>query len=447
MGIDYYHILEYWLQEAEEPTAGQAPTSDPMMGASVGQPPGSPPPQGGPGGPALQGAGRNPNSPPGPNAEQDQGGDDVTQDPQAPDMPDDEGPQDFEEWKKNFFKLAIKGDPVEMMNNLEPIRDQQGLTPPQRKFVEDNWQILVLRQNANIDKACKNVRKLVKDNLDQNNPAVSVMQHITLTLEESETPQMRDVFIKLAGLYGLKNDLHRKYLAALTGSIQVGGGGSLEDLAYSEKEYSIRFSTRFATQFGELAVGKWSLQQDDPDRYLQEAELERLSDGSPEEKQVLRRRVVIESIAERFKNRAFLIHVVSPDEGAIYAMGWDMSDSLLAGYKEGKIIVRSRDASDSEAMIDDEGAIVPLLDLSIFYLKETGETDDMGKPKTKEVPFMERRDGQLFLNGQLETVRDVSTGMQGIFFKEIPFNGNPSDIRNIMRAVPNLEELLMRRQQ
>lgn len=444
MPIDYYDIA-LWLED-EQPVAGGSPSSDPSMGASAGQPPGAMPQQGGPGpGPALQGAGQN--SPPGPNPDQG-GGEDVTQDPQAPEGMDDEGgSQDFESWKRNFFKLAIKGDPVEMMNALEPIREQQGLTAPQRKFVEDNWNILVLRQNANIDKASKEVRKLIKQNLDRNNPAVSVMQHITNVLEESDTPQIRDVYVKLAGLYGLKSDLHRKYMASLTGSIQVGGGGSMEDLAYSEKDYSIRFSTRFGTQFGEISVGKWSLQQDDPDRYLQEAELERLSDGSPEEKQVLRRRIVIESIAERFRNRAFLIHVVSPDEGAIYCIGWDMADSLLAGYKEGKIIVRSRDASDSEAMIDDEGAIVPLLDLAILYLKETGESDENGRPKTKEVPFMERRDGVLHLNAQLETVRDVSTGMQGIFFKEIPFNGNPSDIKGIMRAVPNLEDILMRRQQ
>lgn len=443
MGIDYYNF-SFWV-EAEQ---GAAP---PPMGGD-GPSTGGAPPAGGPApeaGPPLQGAGQN--SPPGPNQDQggDQGGEDVTQEPAAPMGMDDEegGNQDYEQWKKTFFKLAVKGDPVEMMNALEPIREQQGLTAPQRKFVEDNWNILVLRQNANIDKASKEVRKLIKQNLDRNNPAVSVMQHMTNVLEESDTPQLRDVYVKLSGLYGLKSDLHRKYMAAMTGSIQVGGGGSGEDLAYSEKDYSIRFSTRFGTQFGEISVGKWSLQQDDPERYLQEAELERLSDGSPEEKQVLRRRIVIESIAERFKNRAFLLHVVSPDEGAVYCIGWDMSDSLLAGYKEGKIIVRSRDASDSEAMIDDEGAIVPLLDLSILYLKETGESDENGKPKTKEVPFMERRDGMLYLNAQLETVRDVSTGMQGIFFKELPFNGNPSDIKGIMRAVPNLEEILMRRQQ
>lgn len=439
MGIDYY-TFGFW--EADEAMAGGPPGALPGTGDPAQQPGGSQPENE----PALQSAGQN--SPPGPNPDDQGGSEDVTQEPQAPEGMDDENQdQDFSTWRKEFFKLAIKGDPVEMMNNLDPIRDQTGLTAPQRKFVEDNWNILVLRQNANIDKACKEVRKLIKQNLDRNNPAVSIMQHMTNVLEESDTPQLRDVYIKLAGLYGLKSDLHRKYMAALTGSIQMGGGGSGEDLAYSERDFSIRFNTRFGTQFGEISLGKWSLQQDDPDRYLQEAELERLSDGSPEEKQVLRRRIVIESISDRFKNRAFLIHVVSPDEGAIYCCGWDMADSLLAGYKEGKIIVRSRDASDSEAMIDDEGSIVPLLDLSILYLKETGSSDENGRPKTKEVPFMERRDGTLYLNAQLETIRDVSTGMQGIFFKEIPFNGNPSDIKGIMRSVPNLEEILMRRQQ
>lgn len=439
MSIDYY--TQMWA-EAEDQNPTQSP---PNLGGPPGVPTDSAPPQGGAGsGPALQGAGENPNSPP-----EEEKQDDITQDPQAPMGMDDENggsPQDFDSWKRQFFKLAIKGDPMEMMNWVESIRSQQGLMAPQRKFVEDNWQILVLRQNGTVDRACREVRKLIKNNLDRNNPGVSVMQHITLVLEQSETPQLRDVFIKLAGLYGLKNDLHRKYLSALTGCVQVGGGGDSEDLAYSEKDYSIQFATRFGTQFGEMKIGKWSLQQDDPERYLQDAELERLSDGSPEEKQVLRRRVVIESIAERYKNRSFLIHVVAPDEGAIYAFGWDMADSILAGYKEGKIIVRSRDAADSEAMIDDEGAIVPLLDLSILYLKETGETDELGKPKTREVPFMERREGQLYLTAQLETIRDVSSGMQGIFFKEVPFNGNPSDIIEIMRSVPNLEEILMRRQ-
>jgi hypothetical protein len=366
-------------------------------------------------------------------------------DPQVPEMPEEEESLDFNDWKKELFKLAIKGDPQEMILHVQKMRDQSNLESPQKKIVEDNWQILVLRQNGYIEPACKEIRKLIKSSLDRNNPASAVMYHLTSVLEQQNNPMLRDVFVKLTALFGLKSDLHRKFIAALTGCVQVGGGGSSEDIAYSEKDYSIRISTRFGTQFGEISVGRWNLQQDDAEQYLSEPELDRLSNGSPEEKQVLRRRIVIESIAERFKNRSFLIHVVTPEDGTIYHLGWDMSESLLSGYKEGKLIVRSKDTSDSEAMIDDDGNIVPLLDLTVYYLKETGETDKNGRPEIKEVPFMERRDGMLYLCASLEIVRDVSTGMSGMFFKESPYSGNPSDIKNVTRSIPNIEEILMRR--
>jgi hypothetical protein len=150
MGIDYYNF-DFWLIEADEALAGGPPGAPPGGGDPSQQPGGGQPDAG----PALQGAGQN--SPPGPNPDDQGGGEDVTQEPTAPEgMDDDEGQnQDFATWRKGFFKLAVKGDPVEMMNNLEPIREQTGLTAPERKFVEDNWNILVLRQNANIDKASK----------------------------------------------------------------------------------------------------------------------------------------------------------------------------------------------------------------------------------------------------------------------------------------------------
>jgi hypothetical protein len=33
-----------------------------------------------------------------------------------------------------------------------------------------------------------------------------------------------------------------------------------------------------------------------------------------------------------------------------------------------------------------------------------------------------------------------------VFFKEIPYNGNPSDIKQLMRAVPTVDEILLRKQ-
>lgn len=366
---------------------------------------------------------------------------DFTQDPQSPDVPEAQEPMDFQSWKIEFFDLAIRGDANQLIDALNEVRDTD-LAAPDRKFVEDNMQVMFLRQDANIDKASKEVRKLIKQELDRANPANTVMQHITNTLEAY--PSLNEVFVKLCGLYALKGDMHRKFMAALTGAIQVGGAGDKEDLIYPEKDYTINFSTRFYTDYGNVAVGDWSPQEDDARKYLSEPEAERLEEGSPEERQVLRNRVVLESIAERFRNRAFLIHIMNPADGTLHAIGWDVAECLRQGYQEGKFVVRPKKGVAKNAMFTLDGALVPLNELSIFYVRQT-ENDIQGTITKREVPFMERRDGKLYLIADVDTVQEVTSAVPGFYFKDMPYQGNPSDIPTMMRCVPSAVEMLLRR--
>lgn len=367
---------------------------------------------------------------------------DVSSDPQVPDMSDEEEAPDFEEWKTDFFKLSVKGDTPKMLDSIGQIRDG-ALNAPQRKFVEDNVQVLLCRQDANVEKASREIRKLIKQELDRNHPAVSVMQHVVNTLDSY--PLLNNILIKLAGMYALKGDLHRKFIAALTGSVQSGGAGNKLDLIYAETDYSINFSTRFHTSFGEISIGAWSLQEDDPEKYLSEPEMSRLQEGSPEEKQVLRNRVVLESIAEKFRNRAFLIHVVDPADGKVVAIGWDFAESLQAGYREGKLVVRQKKSEFRDAMIDDHGQIVPVSDYTVLYRKDNKELNNKGVASKEEVPFMERKYGKLYLTASADILEELASNMNGIFMKEIPYQGNPSDLRALMRCVPSIIEILMRR--
>ncbi len=194
-----------------------------------------------------------------------------------------------------------------------------------------------------------------------------------------------------------------------------------------------------------MALGKWSLKTDDPKRFLEEPELARLKDGSPEERTVLRHRIVLSSISEQFRTRAFLMHVASPD-GKIHALGWDLGDSLQSGYVDGKLVVRTKASDAAEAMIDDEGNIIPITDLTVRYVKETGKHDAMGSPHKREFPFMERINGMLYFTAGLDTIRAMADGLSGVFFKEIPWGGNPSDIKGFMRSVPAASDILLRKQ-
>jgi len=425
-----------WLVEFDIPALGGQPDSMQMGPTSAA---------GGPGNPMAdptQGP-QAPNVDPGPGSGHVPD-EDISDDPQTPHMPDDfnkeDDGQDFEIWKKHYFEEAIKGDPDVMLKMLKQVRDRE-LEPSQRKFIEDNIQIQYLRQHANIYKNSSEVRKLLKKQLDHNNPATSVVEHLTTTVQKDL--YIDEVFIRLNGLTGTKGDYHRKFIAALLGAVQVSSDTSKAGIIVNESDYSIMLSTRYNSEWGDVNLGKWTLKEDDAERYLSEPELRKLEEGSPEEKDVLRRRIVLESIAEKYKQRAFVVNVAATD-GTIYWLGWDIYTCLKAAYTEGKLVVRTRHSDNSEAMIDDNGNIVPLLDLSIYYVQETGQLDADGKPDTEELEFLERRDGLLFLTASLNVLKNAATALQGMNFKEIPYTGNPSDIPNIMRNVPSATEILMR---
>jgi hypothetical protein len=439
------YALENWLMEQDMPMLGGQPDpmggQAPMGGASgmvgpepqQGMPPSdpsvtNPPPEEMPG-----------NSPEG----EQQPPEDASQDPESPDMPEEKEDADFEQWKKELFKASIKGDTQEMLDMLNKVReaDQGEMKAYQRKFVEDNFQIQTLKLNSNVSKASKEIRKMIKDQLDRNNPATSVISHISAVLETD--PMLSNIFVKLDGYGGLKGDLHRKFIAALTGSVQVSSGADGEDIIFNEREYSIMMSTRFAAKWGKIKLGDWSLREDDPEKYLSEPELKRLDSGSPEEKDVLRRRIVLESIADKFEQRAFIFHVVD-DNGTVYSFGWDAAGSLRSAYTEGKLVVRTRHSENSEAMIDDNGQLIPLIDLDIYYAKETGQQDEDGMPEIKEIEFMQRRNGMLFLTATVQTIKEAASAMQGSIFKETPYNGNPSDLKTLRRCVYTTHDLLMK---
>ena len=436
MGINI--TTDWWLNEQEVDPASNPSGNPPITGGSMPDV-------------ASQSANLPPadtnkqildQSPPKTDTEESKISDDVSEDPKSPDMPEDtdKGDEDFEVWKDKFLREAIKGDAGKLIDLIHQVRDGDLDSYP-RKFVEDNLQILFLRQNANIQKCSDEIRKLIKQELDKNNPAVSLVNHISTTLQKA--PELTPIFIKLKGLLGMKGDLHRKFIASLIGGLQVGSGGNLEDIIYNERDFSIRLSTRFNDKWGRVEIGKWSMREDDPKKFLSEPEMKRLDDGSPEEKDVLRKRICLEALAESFKKRAFIINVVNED-GTVYTLGWDFSNCIRNAYEEGKLIIKLSKIENSEAMLTDDGEIMSYVDIKIKYAKESGELDDEGNPAMEELDFMERIDGIMFLTANFETVKEAVGNMQGIVLKEEPYKGNPSELKSLQRCVPNSSEILLR---
>lgn len=433
MSLNWTNLNDWLIKEedvlasAPDPLAGGPPSTSQPPGLSGGGAPGAPLQQPSPD--------SNPMNAPVPDMSKP-----TVADPISPDMPEEQEDVDFEQWKGRFFKESIKGDVNHLIEMINNVRNTDLDTYP-RKFVEDNLQVLFLRQNANIDKASQAIRKAIRDQLDQNNPSTTLIQNMFTTLQPM--PELSNIFIKLLGLFSSKADMHRKYIGALLGAMQVGSGGNNEDIVFNQREYSIRISTRFNSKFGLIDIGRWCLTTNDPERYLSEPEQQRLEEGSPEEKEILRKRIILESIADNYKMRAFVVNVTAQD-GTVYFVGLDFSNALRDAYTKGKLIVKTSVNENSEAMYDGDGNLVSLEDIKIMYEKDTGKLDEDGKPVMKEMEFIARKDGMLFLTANLEILKEASSSFTGMIVKEIPYVGNPSDIQNLVRCTANAPEIILR---
>jgi len=106
--------------------------------------------------------------------------------------------------------------------------------------------------------------------------------------------------------------------------------------------------------------------------------------------------------------------------------------------------VRPQKGIEKRAMFTMDGVLVPLNELSIFFVRQN-VGDIEGIVSKQEVPFMERKDGKLYLKADIETIQEVSNAVSGFFTKDIPYQGNPSDIVIMMRCVPSAPEFILRK--
>lgn len=415
------------IQKGQDPIDPNAPVEDPALAASMG----------------MEDEKSKPEDEDSAPEEKDNIEDEI-EEPEFPDFPEEEKDleDDFDSWKENYFRESVSGNAAKLLDLLYPMRSkEEELEPYQRKFVEDNINIQLIRLNANVEKASKAIRKSIKQQLDKNNPSTSLVTHINMVLDSM--PDVSNIFIKMTGYSGYKGELHRKFIGALIGGVQVSSSPDKENLILNDKEYSIKISTRLNSEWGDVSLGSWSLREDDPEKYLSEPELARLTEGSPEERDILRKRVIIESISKQFEEQSFIVNVVDED-GTIVYLGCDIANALRGAYSDGKLVVKNDKSLDSEAIIDENGTILAMSDLKINFVKETGEFDAEGQPVTEELSFMQKKNGMLFLTASYSTLNDAAYVMQGTVVKETPYKGNPSDLKDIRGCVYSCHDLLMR---
>ncbi len=411
------------------------------------------------------------------------------QDFEYKDTEDLESSIDFETEKIDYMNLAINQKHDEMMDKLLEMRDINNLSPGQYKFIEDNISILSLSRDVDFADAQKKIYKKIKSKFEEliqsseqeqeqdvnqfsnYNPGwnlkriklneekiseeisknISGIEIYSILSEEIERyPSIVNTMLKFPSFYAMKSDLYRKTIAALINGIQIGSGGTLEDIFIPilKEGIGIKICTRCYTEFSNIQIGKWILQFNDPENYLSDSELEKLhTTGSPEEKEVLRKRVVIESISETFKDKIYMILISDPKDGSRHEIGFNFSDLIIDGWKNGYISVDFKaNVGKGEAGVKVDGEMIDLQDISIAYVKEDpSNLDEEGLPSKKNIELIKLINGYLYvviLEDDFSSFVNVS--QSGIFYSKKYFDTGPEELKKIQRCIPDIKEIILK---
>ncbi len=102
------------------------------------------------------------------------------EDPEDPEIEDDKELDDFETWRNDYMKLAIACDTNAMLDSIRPWRNVEDIEAAQAKFINDNYQILLYREDATIDKISKEIRSEIKK-------SIGIRKSTNLATSSSET--------------------------------------------------------------------------------------------------------------------------------------------------------------------------------------------------------------------------------------------------------------------
>ena len=348
---------------------------------------------------------------------------------EAPEAPKEDNLEllDFDSFRDEYIDATVNEKPDALLEKLDQLRGIVDLGPKERKFLNDNIHILLLMREQEIYDAS---RKLHRVEL-----ALDLVSQLSETLDK--TAILNEVPIKLPSFFGMKADLYRKFVAALCGGVQIGSGATVEDIVISPtKGQRHLISTRFYTDFGSIEIIPWTLSPGDPELFLKDIERERLQNGSPEEKNVLLKRVILASISKLIKGRVFLICLLNPSTGKRTDIGLQLDQFLLEGYSKGAIQIEI--AKDEEKVgVLQRGGTTPLGRIQFVF-----KGDD---PASKPSVLMEVQDGVLCLVADGDVIEDSINMIGNGVLNKSEFEGSDEDLDKTQRCVPTIQEMILKR--
>lgn len=309
-------------------------------------------------------------------------------------------------------------------------------TPAFRTFIAANLSAITLLDESVVVEAQKKIRRGKAADKTAEELVAAMEQELTERKELAEAVQ------RISALGSNRGNSWRQLVAALCGGAVVPGpiGGEVQVPIGSKKRGEILILRPQAyLGWGAVDLGKVGLTSESPTEYLGGEEQTKLGSGAPEERRVLRNRMVIEAIADQLGGGVYALLVVE-QSGSWHTAYFD-SEMFREAYEQGTItVIEPYPQPGGVLAFDADGNIVNTAAWGLSLIdKNSGVVDPAtGEKKFDAVQVAESKGERLVYTGDGEQLAELGSSVY-----DHSWTGEPKDLESIRRSVPSARETIM----
>ena len=284
----------------------------------------------------------------------------------AADVPVPPEPDEFTVQQLEYLNLLFRNKSEQYAAHLAKMRelDPSLLTPSRRRFIDDNLSVASMLLEASVADFSRKFKTKIK----AAGSFSEAWDDVGSILESNR--DLGEAFFKLGRLGAARADAARKLIAALASGAQIGSGGDGPDIIIPTEKNGkgVWLGIKAGVNWSNIEIARWQLSADDPGRYLDEVEAQRLENGSPEERAVIRKRLVVESVSAALSDYEVLIIVANPD-GTWEELCFTPSTFIKDAFQQGTVTVIEIQDDGSGSSFTSDGKIASCVRFGFVFVE------------------------------------------------------------------------------
>ena len=310
----------------------------------------------------------------------------------------------------------------------------QAKSSSERSFVDSNLSSLSLLEETVVEEIRKKLKK-------EKEPEM-----LMIALEEAldSYPEMAEALQRLSAAGPDKSNLWRQLVAALcNGAVIPGVVGGEVHCPRGKGEEPMVLRPICTLNWGYVDLGSVRITATSPEDYLSDESRQRLTNGAPEERRVLRNRVFVESVADQLGGGYYMVLAIKQDDP-----NWDMvgfsSDIFRESYEGGLLtVMESMPGLAGSLAVDKDGQWVTMTTWRMASINqdEVGVDMETGAQKPKFEIISELQGDRFIWVGDADAFNAIGAKVGKRVFKQ----NDTEKAEQLRQSIPDARERLMGR--